>query len=187
MLSHARSARRGFTLAEVLVAFALIAILAAVMLPTVRGRLQDGYENALVQEMTSLATAITAYRQDVGKYPRQLDYLTALPTGATDFCGRALTPADSVKWRGPYVSRIITNAAVYVVAQKDSVQDLLARPVGNNAIIQIVISGADTATAHDVDLKIDGTVSKTAGSLLWVVNGAATTMSYAIPTRPNAC
>ncbi len=170
-----------------LVAFALIAVLAAVMLPTMRGRLQDGYENALVQEMTSLASAITAYRQDVGKYPRQLDYLTALPSGATDFCGRALTQADSTRWRGPYVSRIITTAAFYVVAQKDSVQDLLARPAGNNAIVQIVINGADTATAHDVDLKIDGTVNRIAGTLLWTPNGTSTTMSYSIPTRPNAC
>lgn len=187
MLSQSRGTRRGFTLAEVLVAFALIAVLAAVILPTVRGRLQDGYENALVQELTSLASAVTAYRQDVGKYPRQLDYLTALPTGATDFCGRALMPADSVKWRGPYVSRIITNAAAYVVAQKDSVQDLLARPVGNNTVIQIVINGADTATAHDVDLKIDGTVNQAAGTLQWASNGTSTTMSYSIPTRANGC
>lgn len=187
MLSRSRSARRGFTLAEVLVAFALIAVLAAVILPTVRGRLQDGYENALVQELTSLASAVTAYRQDVGKYPRQLDYLTALPAGATDFCGRALMPADSVKWHGPYVSRIITTAAAYVVVQKDSVQDLLARPVGNNTIIQIVINGADTVTAHDVDVKIDGTVNQAAGTLQWASNGTSTTMSYSIPTRANGC
>jgi len=187
VLSRSRRAPRGFTLAEVLVAFALIAILAAVILPTVRGRLQDGYENALVQELTSLSSAITAYRQDVGKYPRQLDYLTALPAGATDFCGRALLPSESAKWRGPYVSRIITTAAVYVVAQKDSVQDLLTRPAGNNAVIQIVIAGADTATAHDVDFKIDGTVNQAAGVLQWAVNGTSTAMSYAIPTRPNGC
>lgn len=184
MLSRSR---RGFTLAEVLVAFALIGVLAAIVVPTVRGRLQDGYEDALVQEMSSLASAITAYRQDIGKYPPKLDYLTALPPGPTDFCGRALTPADSVKWRGPYVSRIIPPSPVYTVAQKDSVQDLLSRPGGNSAVIQIVISGADTVTAHNVDLKIDGTVSKTSGTLLWIVNGNATIMSYSIPTRPNAC
>lgn len=187
MLTRSIRSRRGFTLAEVLVAFALIAVLAAMVVPTVRGRLQDGYEDALVQEFSSLASAITAYRQDVGKYPPKLDYLTALPSGATDFCGRLLTPADSVKWRGPYVSRIISPTPNYTVAQKDSVQDQLSRPGANNAVIQIVINGADTTTAHDVDLKVDGTVNKTSGTLVWGVSGSGTTMSYSIPTRPNAC
>ena len=187
MLSRAARPRRGFTLAEVLVAFALIAVLAAVVVPTVRGRLQDGYEDALVQELASLASAVTAYRQDVGKYPPRLDYLTVLPANPTDFCGRALRGADTLKWRGPYVSRIISTSATYTVAQKDSVRDLLTRPVGNGAIIQIAINGADTTTARNVDLKIDGSADRTTGTLLWSVNGDATVMQYAIPTKPGAC
>lgn len=179
--------RRGFTLAEVLVAFTLIAVLAAVVVPTVRGRLQDGDEAALVQELSSLASAITAYRQDIGKYPPHLDYLTALPAAATDFCGRALTQADSLKWRGPYVSRIISPTPNYVILQTDSVQDALARPGTNNAVIQIVVSGADTTSAHGVDVKIDGVPNRTAGTLVWTPSGSGTMISYSIPTRPNAC
>lgn len=182
-----RRTRHGFTLVEVLIAFTLIAVLAAVVMPTIRGRLQDGYEDALVQEFSSLASGINAYRQDIGHYPPQLDYLTALPASANDFCGRDLSTADVGKWRGPYVSRTITTAASYTVFQKDSVQDLLNRPAGNQSIIQIVINGADTATARSVDLKIDGAVNKTSGTLLWSVNGNATIMSYSIPTRSGAC
>ena len=85
------TSRRGFTLAEVLVAFTLIAVLAAVVMPTIRGRLQDGYEDALVGELSSLASAINAYRQDVGHYPPQLDYLTLLPPSPDDFCGHDLS------------------------------------------------------------------------------------------------
>jgi prepilin-type N-terminal cleavage/methylation domain-containing protein len=179
--------RRGFTLAEVLVAFTLIAVLAAVVMPTVRGRLQDGYESALVGELANLASAINAYRQDVGHYPPRLDYLTLLPPSPDDFCGRNLSPSDSAKWRGPYVSRPITTATSYLVFQKDSVQDLLRRPIGNPNIIQVVITGADTSAARNVDLKIDGTVNKTAGTLLWSVNGNSTIMNYSIPTRSGAC
>ena len=179
--------RRGFTLAEVLVAFTLIAVLAAVVMPTVRGRLQDGYEDALVGELTNLASAVNAYRQDVGHYPPKLDYLTLLPTSPDDFCGHNLSASDSAKWRGPYVSRTITPTTSYTVFQKDSVQNQLARPVGNPNIIQIVINGADTSTARQVDLKIDGAIDKTAGTLLWTVSGNATILSYSIPTRNGAC
>jgi prepilin-type N-terminal cleavage/methylation domain-containing protein len=187
MLSRIRSKRRGFTLAEVLVSLTLIAVLAAVVVPTVRGRMQDGYESAVVHEFSNLASAISAYRQDVGHYPPQLNYLTSLTTGPTDFCGNNLSASDSAKWRGPYVSRIITSAASYTIAQKDTVQNLLTRPGGNPAIIQIVINGADTATARNVDLKIDGVVNKTSGTMQWSVNGNATIMNYAIPTRSGAC
>ena len=184
---RACAGRRGFTLAEVLVAMTLIAVLAAVIVPTMRGRLQDGYEDALVGELSSLATAINAYRQDVGHYPPQLDYLTALPATPGDFCGHNLSASDSANWRGPYVSRAITTAASYTVFQKDSVQDALARPIGMPNIIQIVITGPDTSTARSVDLKIDGVVNKTAGTLQWSINGNSTIVSYSIPTRAGAC
>jgi prepilin-type N-terminal cleavage/methylation domain-containing protein len=187
MLMRRFRSRRGFTLAEVLMSLTLIAVLTAVVVPTVRGRLQDGYEDALVSEFTNLASAVNAYRQDVGKFPPQLNYLNRLPTNPTDFCGRLLLPADTLKWRGPYVSRIISTAASYTVFQKDTVQNLLTRPGSNSSIIQIVINGADTATARNVDLKIDGAVNKTAGTMLWSVNGNATIMNYAIPTRAGAC
>ncbi|HEY9228265.1 MAG TPA: prepilin-type N-terminal cleavage/methylation domain-containing protein [Gemmatimonadaceae bacterium] len=179
--------RRGFTLAEVLVSLGLIAVLAAVVVPTIRGRLQDGYEDAIVSEFTSLASAINAYRQDVGHYPPRLDYLTILPASPDDFCGRNLSTSDSAKWRGPYVSRTITTAASYVVFQKDSVQDALARPIGNPNVIQVVISGADTATARGVDLKIDGAANQAAGTLLWSATGTGAVLSYSIPTRNGAC
>lgn len=165
---------------------ALISILGAVLIPTVRGKLQDGYENALVLEFSDLATAIAAYRQDVGYYPPYLDYLTAIPTAPTDFCGRLLTAADSAKWRGPYTSRIISPQN-YEVFQKDTVQDQLVRPGGNPSIIEVQIYGPDTTTAHNVDLKIDGVVNQTGGTMLWSVNGNGTIMSYAIPTRSGAC
>lgn len=180
-------ARRGFTLAEVLVAMGLIAVLAAVVVPTIRGRLQDGYEDALVSEFASLASAINAYRQDVGHYPPRLDYLTVLPASADDFCGHDLSTPALARWRGPYVSRTITTTANYVVFQKDSVQDALARPPGNPNVVQIVITGADTMTARQVDLKLDGVANGAVGTLLWSPTAASSVMRYSIPTRAGAC
>jgi len=175
--------RSGFTLPEVLTSMALIAVLASVVVPTVRGRMDDGYEDAVIQEFQSLSSAITAYRQDVGHYPPSLDYLSALPASPRDFCGHVLATTDVAKWNGPYTSRTIT--ATYTVGQRDAVQVLLQRPV--TTAIGVQISGADTSTARSVDFKIDGITAAAAGTLRYTSLNGATVMTYLIPTRAGSC
>lgn len=162
---------------------ALVAVLASVVVPTVRGRMEDGYENAVVQEFQSLSSAVTAYRQDVGHYPPSLDYLSALPASPRDFCAHALAATDIAKWNGPYTSRTIT--ATYIIGQRDAVQNTLQRPV--TTAIGVQISGADTSTARSVDYKIDGINSATAGTLRYTSSNGTTVMTYVIPTRAGAC
>lgn len=175
--------RRGFTLPEVLTSMALVAVLASVVVPTVRGRMEDGYEDAVIQEFQSLSSAITAYRQDVGHYPPSLDYLSAMPTAALDFCGHALAATDIAKWNGPYTSRTIS--ATYTIGQRDAVQLTLQRPA--TTAIGVRISGADTSTARSIDYKLDGINSATAGTLRYVSSNGTTVMTYVIPTRAGAC
>jgi prepilin-type N-terminal cleavage/methylation domain-containing protein len=184
--------RHGFTLAEVLVAFALVAILAAVLVPTVRGRMQDSYENALIAEFDNIASAVTAYRQDVGHYPPDIDYLFQMRTSSpTDRCGVALSANAKANWRGPYITRaVLSTALAYVFAQKDTVWDSLfvaGSPVG----IYIKVNGPDTVTAHNVDVKIDGVANATTGALQWSTNTAGANtdaiIQYIIPTRSGTC
>lgn len=179
-------ARSGFTLAEVLVALTLIAILSSVIVPAVRGRLQDAYESAIVAEFDNLSSAIAAYRQDVGKYPPALDYLTALRAPIVDRCGVALTAAAQANYRGPYVTREILNLVGYVFQQKDTVNDVItavASPVG----LGITMVGPDTMTAHNVDLRVDGFANKTLGGLQWAATGSDVAITFVIPTKSGAC
>ncbi len=185
-----RRAQQGFTLAEVLVAFVLIGVLAAVIVPTVRGRLQSGYESAIISEFTNLSSAITAYRQDVGKYPPSLDYLSALRTPTPlDRCGIALSANAIASWRGPYTTRtipIVGGGGGYMFASKDTIADLMSvstAPVG----FSITLKGPDTLTAHNVDLQVDGVANATAGNLQWTVNGADVWINYIIATKSGAC
>lgn len=185
--------RRGFTLAEVITAMAVIAILSAVTVPVVRNRMQDAYEDSLIAEFDNLASAITAYRQDIGKYPPDLDYLTSFRanTDRFDRCQVALTAADTLSYRGPYINRFITNSVGYVVATKDTVLDSLYTMPTANPGIGIVIQGPDTLTAHDIDLKVDGSIDKASGTIQWVNAGSAgkadTQITYLIPTRKGTC
>jgi prepilin-type N-terminal cleavage/methylation domain-containing protein len=182
----APKARPGFTLAEVLVAFTLIAILAAVIVPTVRGRLQSAYESSIIAEFDNLASAIAAYRQDVGKYPPSLDYLTALRAPLVDRCNVALSSDAQASYRGPYVTREILNSVGYLFAAKDTVNDVIttnATPAG----LGITIVGPDTLTAHNVDIQIDGFANRTLGAVQWTPTGSDVALTFIIPTKSGAC
>lgn len=181
MLTQRR--RSGFTLPEVLTSMALVAVLASVVVPTVRGRMTDGYEDAVIQEFQSLSSAITAYRQDVGHYPPSLAYLSALPASPRDFCGHVLGANDAANWNGPYTSRTIT--ATYTVGQRDAVQVTLQRPA--TTVIGVQVSGADTSTARNIDYKIDGINGAAGGTLRYTSSNGTTVMTYVIPTRAGAC
>jgi hypothetical protein len=158
-----------------------------VTVPTIRGRLQDAYEDSLISEFDNLASAVTAYRQDVGHYPPNLDYLTALPGSPVDHCGHALSATAQANWRGPYVTRTIRPVTYYFVATKDSVRDTLvsiSAPIG----LYIQVQGPDFQTTFDVDTKIDGVANGTAGTLQWQTNGTDDfILKYIIPTKSGAC
>ena len=187
--------RRGFTLAEVLVSVALVAVLASVTIPTIRGRLRDGYEDAIIQEFDNLASGIIAYQQNVGKYPPSLDYLTSLPSTPftpKDFCNNALTARQISNWRGPYVNRAISNVN-YSVGQDATVEVALGSGTvtslnnGSQQSITIIIDGPDQTTANDIDIKIDGSADAVNGTLTWQASGSGTRLFYNIPIRKNAC
>jgi prepilin-type N-terminal cleavage/methylation domain-containing protein len=184
-----RRTRPAFTLAEVVITITLIAILAAVLIPTMRGRLQDGYEDALVQELDNIASAVTAYRQDVGHYPPKLSYLSALPGSPVDHCGNALSATAVASYGGPYVTRTIVSQAGttgYIAASKDTILDTLittATPAG----LAVTLTGPDLATAKSLDLRFDGVAGTAAGSLQYTIPVASANVKYIVPTKSGAC
>jgi prepilin-type N-terminal cleavage/methylation domain-containing protein len=198
MLTAARRrARRGFTLAEVLVAVAVVAILAAVTIPTIRGRLQEAQEDTIVEEIDNLSSAVIAYHQSVGHYPPSLDYLSALPATAYDLCEiNTLSTTAQAAWSGPYTSRAMSGltGATYQIGSGASVEIGLTRATkilqtGTTAVdvLGILIDNVDSATARGVDYKIDGVLNNGAGQLWWVSSGNNTQLTYYIPIRKGAC
>src|SRR4051812_7443440 len=64
--------RRGFTLAEILVSVAIIAILAAAVIPTVYGRIRSARADGDIAELQALQNGILLFYRDVGRYPLRL-------------------------------------------------------------------------------------------------------------------
>lgn len=104
-----RRARRGFTLAEVLVTLAIVAIMAAVLLPALNSQISKGDIGRLASDLTNIQTAAQAFLSDVHRYPSSTSQLTT-SVGTTDINGITIPPALLLKWKGPYISRdVIAN------------------------------------------------------------------------------
>ncbi|MHB9026604.1 MAG: type II secretion system protein [Armatimonadota bacterium] len=96
-----KSRRRGFTLLEILVVIALIAILALMIIPRLVLASRRAREATLKANLSELRGAIARFEGDVGIYPGLLQDLVA-PSGA-DLSSHI--PDDAQKnYKGPYLS-----------------------------------------------------------------------------------
>ena len=85
---HAAAA--GFTLIEILVVMAIIAMLAIMVAPNVFNQQAGAMRDAAAIQMNNIATALDSYRLDMNEYPDSLEGLV------DDDTGRAA-------WNGPYL------------------------------------------------------------------------------------
>jgi general secretion pathway protein G len=94
--SMRRSARRGFTLLEIMIALAILGLLvglAVTNLDTIFGGAQGKTAHLFVNE--SIKLPLTSYRIQMGDYPSTAEGLQALITAPS---------ARADQWRGPYLS-----------------------------------------------------------------------------------
>jgi type IV pilus assembly protein PilE len=96
--------RRGFTLAEVLVTIAIIAIMAAVLLPALNNQLSKGDTSRIASDLTNLQSGVQAFVSDIRQYPGTTNQLVNTLSG-NDISGVTFSASAIADWKGPYVSR----------------------------------------------------------------------------------
>lgn len=185
-------ARRGFTLAEILIALALIAVLAAVLLPAVAGQIMKGDAGRTMQDLDALRSGVDQFVADVKRYPMRVSHMsTKILTTDRDVNG-TLYPAGMVaKWAGPYITKTLNDANVLPTGFGGTIQDSLVRTVNTNGVtyVTVRIFGLDSAAFARIDLDIDGpsanwTNARTLGQLRWIPGtGADTTRYLAVPIQ----
>jgi general secretion pathway protein G len=117
----------GFTILELLIVMALIAIVGGILYSTVLGADDKGKSRAAGLQISALGQALEMYKLDVGRYPNSSEGLAAL----------LAAPGGAPNWQGPYLKD--KGAAL-----KDPWNnDLRFTSPGQNGGYEIVSLGAD--------------------------------------------
>lgn len=88
-----RSAQRGFTLIEILVIVAILALLASLVGPQVMGVLGGQKSKTALVQIAEIEKALDVFKLEVGRYPTSSEGLQALVT----------RPGGVAIWNGPYL------------------------------------------------------------------------------------
>jgi general secretion pathway protein G len=97
MYTRRRSRQDGFTLIEIMVVMAIIAMLAAMVGPRLIRQQEKAAVKAAQAQVERLGTALDTYRLDMGRYPTTQEGLGALmqPPGG----------GAASRWDGPYLNK----------------------------------------------------------------------------------
>lgn len=88
-----------FTMVELLLVLAILATLAAIVVPKFTGRTEQARVTAAQTEISGVELALDAFEIDNGYYPQGDDGLDAL----------FKDPGDAPNWRGPYLKKPVVN------------------------------------------------------------------------------
>jgi len=102
-----KPARGAFTLIELLLVLVILAVLAAVVIPKLTGRVETARRNATIAELSHLKSAIDTFEVDNGRYPTSSEGLDALVACPPAFAGmgtwnQQLDAVPIDKWGTPY-------------------------------------------------------------------------------------
>src|SRR5258708_10163890 len=144
--SLVRIARRPvFTLAEILIAIAVMAIVSAMVVPVVFSKLRVSQASAMSQTFVGLSQGIAEFKRATTRYPLLLASLTAQPIATdADICGNAITAVNLALWRWPYASRTISASGLQIGGFTSYISPL---PVaGPPAFIMLGLGSPETDT-----------------------------------------
>jgi prepilin-type N-terminal cleavage/methylation domain-containing protein len=183
-MQRSKKKRPGFSLPEILVAIAIVAVVAAVVIPNIGGQLRAGDESRVQQDLTNIRGGVEQFLADVRRYPRSVGQLTNAPTAAhTALVGGLYNAGQVGRWRGPYISK---DSASAVKTGFDHTMNTAfdTLTVSGMLYMRMALVAFDSTNAARLDQKMDDGVLTT-GQIRWTVNTATadTLFYYMIPVQ----
>jgi len=176
----------GFTLAEILVALALMAVLAAVLMPTVAGQIMKGDAGRVMQDLQAVRGGQEQFLADIRRYPgRYSDLSKVIAIANTDALGSVYTAGHVSRWKGPYVTKDTVNAQVET-GFGGAIRSPFMLVNNTNAIpyLTVVITGISGPDFDKIDEQMDGVINRTSGLLRWnSTGGIDSTKFLALPIQ----
>jgi general secretion pathway protein G len=110
----------GYTLTEMLVVLAIIALIAAVLTPGILGQLGRARAKSAQMQLETIAAAVETFRSDVSRYPTDSEGLNGLvsqPGGVDGWAGPYLKGAKMLQdpWGRPVVYKADPNGVAFTV------------------------------------------------------------------------
>lgn len=97
-----RQRRHAFTLVEMLLVVAILALLAGIVLPKLTGQKEKANIAAAKTQLGSFGTALDMFEVDNGHYPKRIEDLVTQPRDATSW-HQYLESIPMDPWQHPYV------------------------------------------------------------------------------------
>jgi prepilin-type N-terminal cleavage/methylation domain-containing protein len=164
-----RTNRKGFTLPEVLVTVAIVAILAAVVVPAVTQQIGKGESGQFVSSYQGVQTGVTSFVSDVHRFPVSLYQLSHATANGDSVMNFTLSSIESSRWAGPYLqTEIATKGGTLPLSFGLAAKDTLWLD-GTYLVSTVTNASADSSKVAHVDSLVDGGDGRSAGAVRWAV------------------
>lgn len=158
--------RRGLTLPEVLVTLAIVAIIAAVLVPALASQISKGDAARVSEDLKAVQSGINAFSADVRRYPLNINQLASVINTTTDtdlIVGTSFTSDHVAAWRGPYFVRDVTSTtdSLRTGFRGNIRTDFLKRELNSVDHVAVHLMGFTEGEITTIDRLLDDGVSNT--------------------------